>query len=320
MYKSILVALDGSEFSASALPSAAAIARRTGATLHLVVVFDPSTMVRFVPGEASVPAFDVAVVNQRCTELRTWAEELAASIANTGVSTDSILLEGTVVEALLEQADAVQANLVIMTTHARSGLDRFRLGSVASSFLTRSPVPVFLMRPAQTPAPGKELPAGTLMVALDGSPFGESILPHARDFAEALGLAIELVQVVEPTAPPLALFGADALIVEDFVSFDEETAAQSYLADQAATLHQATPPTTTVLVDGSAGRRLVEHARDSNPSVVCLATHGRTGLKRLLLGSVADQLLRGVEQPVLIYRPSASESSPRESAASTTPS
>jgi len=306
MYQSILVPLDGSEFSARALPTAAALARRAGATLHLVVVFDPSAMLHFVPGGASMPVFDASMIDARCQELREWVVEQAASISNTGVPAHGAFLEGTVVEALAEHAVATSADLVVMTTHSRRGLDRLRIGSIATSFLDRSPAPVFLVRPdsADASSPGHELPSGKLLVTLDGSPFGESILPHASRFASATGLTLELLHVAEPVANPLSLFGADALVAEDFVSTDEEATAAAYLAKQCEKLQQNGTPKTTVLSDNSAARAIVAYAHASDPGAIALATHGRSGLARLILGSVADKVLLGVEQPVLVYRPS----------------
>lgn len=321
MYQSILVALDGSEFSACALPASAALARRCGARLHLVTVFDPSTMLHFAPGEASVPVFDSSIADNRCAELKAWVEEQAASISNTGVSAVGTLLEGTVIEALAEHAVATRAELVIMTTHGRGGLDRLRLGSVASSFLGRSPVPVFLVRPAgpDAPAAGRELPTGTLLVTLDGSAFAESMLPHARTFANAAGLAVQLLRVSEPASTPLALFGADALIVEDFVTQDEEAEAHQYLEAQAAEFPDEKKPTIKVLTDSSAARAIVNYAHLLNPGAIAIATHGRSGFVRLFLGSVADKVLQGVEQPMLVYRPTDEEASPAaaESASAT---
>ena len=306
MYQSILVALDGSEFSASALPTAAALARRSGARLHLVVVYDPSTMLHFTPGEASIPVFDSTIADKRCAELKSWVEEQAASITNTGVSAVGTMVEGTVIEALAEQAVATAADLVIMTTHGRSGLDRLRLGSIASSFLGRSPVPVFLVRPTGPDAPsaGRELPSGALLVTLDGSTFAESIIPHAAAFAKAVGLKLHLVRVAEPASTPLALFGADVLVVEDFVSQDEEVEALRYLEAQSSQLPADQKPIIKVLTDASGARAIVHYARELNPGVIALATHGRSGFVRLLLGSVADKVLQGVEQPILVYRPS----------------
>ena len=310
MYQTILVALDGSEFSASALPAAAALARRSRAQLHLVVVFDPSTMLNFTPGEVAIPVFDSSMADKRCAELRGWVDELAASISNTGVSASGTLLEGTVVEALAEHAVLTAAELVIMTTHGRGGLNRLRLGSVASSFLGRSPVPVFLVRPAgpDAPAAGRELPTGTLLVTLDGSPFAEAMLPHATRFASAAGLAVELLRVAEPAFTPLSLFGPNALVIENFVGTDEEGGALAYLQQLVGRTQGEPAPRIKVLSDTSAARAIVNYAHETRPGALAIATHGRSGLVRLILGSVADKVLQGVEQPLLVYRPSDDES------------
>ncbi|MGV3708668.1 MAG: universal stress protein [Gemmatimonas sp.] len=305
MYKTILVALDGSEFGASSLPAAAALARRSDAVLHLVTVFDPSSLMRFAPGEHAVPVYDTSLADARCSELRTWIEEQAASITNTGVRATGVLIEGTVVEALAEHVIAIGAELVIMTTHGRSGMDRLRLGSVASSFLGRSPVPVFLVRPTGPDAPsaGHELPTGRLLVTLDHSAFAESILPHAARFANAAGLTVELLHVAEPLSTPMALFGNDALVVEDFVSVDEESESRRYLAGQARGLDLKTPAKLTVLNGLSAAQAIVRYVKESDPGIIAIATHGRSGLMRMILGSVADKVLTGVEQPMLVFRP-----------------
>ncbi|MEO7362239.1 MAG: universal stress protein, partial [Gemmatimonadaceae bacterium] len=293
MYQTILVALDGSEFSASALPSAAALARRCSAQLHLVVVFDPSTMLNFAPGEVAIPVYDATIAEKRCAELKGWVEEQAASISNTGVSAIGTLLEGTVIEALAEHAILLAADLVIMTTHGRGGLDRLRLGSVASSFLGRSPVPVFLVRPTGPDAPsaGRELPTGTLLVTLDGSAFAEAMLPHATRFANAAGLKVELLRVAEPAFTPLSLFGPNALVIENFVGQDEEGVALSYLQQLAGQTTSDSAPSIKVLSDTSAARAIVNYVQETSPGAIAIATHGRSGLVRLFLGSVANKVL-----------------------------
>jgi nucleotide-binding universal stress UspA family protein len=303
MYSTIFVPLDGSEFGARALPVAAAVARRTGASLRLAVVFDPSMFLHFTPGDVTVPSFEQSTIDRYCSAARAWVEEQAASLSNTGLTATGVLLEGTVVEALSEYAQSIEADLVIMTTHGRSGADRLWLGSVAGSFLSRSVAPVFLVRPAghDAPAPGHEVPTGTLMVPLDGSPFGESVLPHAVAFAEAVGLTLELVMIVIPMSTPLSLFGTEALFGDAFVASDHEEQAHTYLARVAATV--TPPPITTVLVEMLPARALIAYARRTHPGAIALATHGRSGLARVVLGSVADKLLRGAEQPLLVFHP-----------------
>lgn len=303
MYQTIFVPLDGSEFSARALPVAAALARRTGARLVLAVVFDPSMFLRFTPGEATVPSFDQQLVERQCNQARAWVEEQAASIANTGLAATGVLLEGTIVEALAEHALAINADIVVMTTHGRSGVNRLWLGSVAGTYIARSLAPVFLVRPSghDAPTPGHELPTGRLLVPLDGSAFAESAIPHAVQFAAALGLDIELVSVVTPVAAPMALFGEDALVVDERLIASQEQASATYLSAVAAGMEPH--PVTTQLSSMIAASALIDYAGASNPGAIALATHGRSGLARVMLGSVADKLLRGIEQPLLVFHP-----------------
>lgn len=286
MYQSILVPLDGSVFSAAALPVAAAFARRTGAELHLVTIYDPSAFLNFAPGRIGMPSFTPTTVDEECRNLLASVQEQAASITNTGLKATGTLLEGTIVEALAEHAEATNASLVIMTTHGRSGIDRLRLGSVATSFLSRSPVPVFLVRPtgADAPQAGHELPTGTLLVPLDGSPFAKGILQHAVPFANALGLSLELVSA-----------GA---------ANDAQT-NHNYLERVASELKPAPAiaPKITVLSAPSAARALVDYAAETHPGALAMATHGRSGIVRLVLGSVMESVLTGVNQPLLVYRP-----------------
>ena len=284
MYQSILVPLDGSDFSAAALPVAAALARRTGATLQLAIVHDPSMYLHFKPGELTT--FNKAELDNKCASLRAWVEEQAASISNTGVRAHGTYLEGTIVEAIAEHAELTNANLVVMTTHARDGLDRLRVGSIAASFIAQSPVPVFLVRPSgpEAPSPGHELPTGSLLVPLDGSSFAEAILPVAAEFARALSLSIELISVC-----------ASSAII----------ATRAYLESAVAKLNPAPAIAAkiTVLDESAAARALIDYAAQTHPAAIAMATHGRSGFVRLVLGTVTEKVLKGVEQPLLVYRP-----------------
>ena len=286
MYRSVLVPLDGSAFSAAALPIAAAFARKTGAELHLVAVYDPSAFLHLTPGDVNLPLFLPNTVDERCELLRSTVLEQAASISNTGLKATGTLLEGTIVEALAEHAEFTHADLVIMATHGRAGIDRLRIGSVASSFLSRSPVPVFLVRPASEDSAlaAQELPHGALLVPLDGSAFAETMLLRAAEFANALGLSIELVTVSESN-------GADN--------------AHHYLERVAAAINPppSVPPVITVLSGTSAAHGIIIHTMKTHPAAIAMATHGRSGIIRLVLGSVADNVLKGVDCPMLVYRP-----------------
>jgi nucleotide-binding universal stress UspA family protein len=304
MLSSILVPLDGSPFSARALPVAAAMARRTGARLHVVTVLDPSAYVPFVPGEVLVPVMDTEALAARRTAdeaaIRAEAERLRAE----GVHAEGRLLEGTVVEALAEGALAVHADLVVMTTHGRSGLERLWLGSVATSFLQRAPCPVYLVRP-EGPAPAEPLPTGEMLVPLDGSPFADSMLPRAADFAKSLGLSLRLFTVAIPHAVPMAPFGTEALLADESDLTRQEHDARERL--EALARAMPVPCTVSVATDMTATRAIVDEAARPEVGLVAMATHGRTGIARLVLGNVADSVLRSAPKPMLVYRPVASE-------------
>lgn len=300
MLRTILVPLDGSAFSAKALPVAAAIAKRTGAALHVVSVLDPSAYVPFVPGEVLVPVMDTDALAARREADEAAVKAEADSLVQQGVTATGRLLEGTVVEALAEHAVEIKADLVLMTTHGRSGLERLWLGSVATSFLHRAPCPVYLVRPAGE-ASTTVLPTGTMLVPLDGSTFADSMLPRAAEFAKALGLSMRLFTVTIPNAIPMAPFGTEALLADESDLTRQEHEAKQRLDTLAAAL--PVPASTEVATDMTATRAILEQAEAADVGLIAMATHGRTGLARLVMGNVADAVLRGAPKPMLLYRP-----------------
>ncbi len=303
MYRTLLVPLDGSVFSAKALGVASDLARRSGARVHVVTVLDPSAYVPFVPGEVLVPILDTEALAARRDADQHAIHTEAKRLTDAGVSAEGRLLEGTVVEAISEYAAEISADLVIMTTHGRSGLERLWLGSVASSFLHRSPCPVFLVRPIGRTEPA--LPAGKVLVPIDSSRFSEAILSHAGRFAEAAGLSIELFSVAIPNAIPMAPFGTEALLADDGDLTRQEEQALNHLKSLADRVPAGT--SMEVATDMTAANAIQERAVEIGAGVVAMATHGRTGLARLVMGSVADKVLREVDLPMLLYRPSDNE-------------
>ncbi len=300
MYRSILVPYDGSAPSARTLPLAAAIARKTGASLHVAFVHDPSAYIPFVPGEVAIPVYDQALVNTHRQHDQELLDAAVAQLVAEGVNATGVLLEGTVIEALEEHAQQTGIDLTIMGTHGRSGFERLRLGSIATAYLTRATRPVLLVPGFETATPGT-LRSGPLLCPLDGSPFSEVILPYARAFAEAIGARLHLISVAVPHAIPMAPFGAEALLADGQALEAEASGREDYLSRVAADCPAGT--TWSAVSDMSVARAIEDTSRDLQASAVSMATHGRGGLKRLVLGSVTDEVLRGTEVPVLVYRP-----------------
>lgn len=300
MYTTLLVPFDGSDFSARALTVAGDLAARTKATIHVALVNDPSALIRFVPGEVAVPHYDAATVEARRVADEALLDAAVASLTARGLRAVGVLLEGMVVESLLEYGQQVACALTVMTTHGRGGFARVRLGSVANAYLARATTPVLLIRGGDD-QPAPTLPTGSLLCPLDGSPFAESILPHASTFADACGLTMTLISVVTPHSVSMAPFATESLLADPSVLEQEEKDRADYVEQIAK---QCPPGTRAECVsDMSVGRALLDAATRSDVGAIAIATHGRSGLARMMLGSVADELIRNCDLPTLVYRP-----------------
>jgi nucleotide-binding universal stress UspA family protein len=300
MYRTLLVPLDGSRLSEHALPLAASIARRAGAALHLVRAHPPS------PVGEGVAAF--------ATEKAAWAlaksylEEVAGRLeAMTGVRATTRVLDGPVAPTLHEYAVSQIADLVVMSTHGRGPFSLFWLGSVADQLAHRLPMPLLLVRPHDAPVELAREPAlRRLLVGLDGSPRAEGVLGPALALARLTGAAVKLLRVVLP--PPvygmdLAPYAAAGAAADLALLEDLRHEAEAYLTRVADRLREEGHAVETrVAPHAHAATGLLEEAARAGCDLIALETHGRGGLPRLFLGSVADKVVRGAEVPVLLHR------------------
>ncbi|MBI4506345.1 MAG: universal stress protein [Chloroflexi bacterium] len=299
MYRTILVPLDGSRLGEGSLALAQILAQATGARLVLVRAAWAQTMPGIDSGEAQLHAL---------SEAQTYLGNAAAHLAEHGLAIETAVPYAPAPDGILVEAGLRRADLIVMSTHGRSGLGRWVYGSVAEAVLRKSPVPVLLVQPTATVETllTRELrPA--LLVPLDGSRFAEAALPHAIALARALGGRIVLVRVhVPPRAvPELALVAPG---VDEEADQQGRLAAETYLAEVVERLRRERLRPQAVLQTGPAAEGILEGARAARAGVIVMATHGRTGLERLLFGSVATEVLHRSVLPLLLVRPAAVES------------
>ncbi len=143
MFNKILVPLDGSLFAEQALPSAMALARPNHGTLVLMRVSGhPNTQI-FVEGTAmfGLPSDDSAA---HCTA---YLDQVAQTVREQGVTVKTSVAEGGIAHEILSEAAGINADLIVMTSHGRSGVGRWLLGSVADRVIQQASVPVLLVRP-----------------------------------------------------------------------------------------------------------------------------------------------------------------------------
>jgi len=307
MITSMIVPLDGSAMSEQALSLASQIANGTQATIHLAQVHLPVVNVEIADmALGGVPRIDTSLDQSIRASERSYLAAIQRRLTDQfDFKVKTTLLDGPIVEALCNHAATIHADLIVMTTHGRGAASRFWLGSVADGLVRQSHVPVLLERPHALPARRSE-PAQVrhMLIPLDGSPLAESMIESAVALGTPLETSYTLLHVVDP----LLLAGAAPLLysaVPDLeVEREREQSAQHYLDSVAARLHaRGLTVNTRVLISPTPALAILEEALDNHIDLIALATHGRSGLARLVLGSTADKILRGADLPVLIYRP-----------------
>ena len=303
MYQSILVPLDGSTAAEHALPWALSIAQQDGTCLHLVRVHTPPAPIMVGSELASDVALDAAIRNIEATYLEEMAKRLGAVAT---VRVNHTLLEGGIADAIQDHARTIGADLVVMTTHGRGAFARFWLGSAADAIIRHSTVPTLLVRPNDEQAADLTTRPfiQRIVIPLDASPLAERIIPQATKLGKAAGAEYALVLVLEAVENIEALAARKVRLPGGWFPEATQVKAEAYLEQVAHRMRgHSCIVHTKVVQHGSAPGAILDYAKTHGHPVIALATHGRSGLKRMLLGSVADKIIRGATMPVLVFHP-----------------
>jgi len=303
MLQSLLVPLDGSEFSERTLPLARGLADATGAALHLAHVHRPHVPDHLLSNtQFHFEGLDMEEYDRHHRDQEeNYLTDVVARSEGGGAAVDAVLLEGDVADELAHYAEDTAVDLILITTHGHTGVSRMWLGSVADALIRHTHLPLVVVHPA----PGRHVPDEAsafshILVALDGSPLSERILEPAAELARASGARMTLLHVVSSSA----VVGARVL---PLLPGDLRTAAEtarSYLRGVAERLGTDGLDVSTSVVEHEAPAPAIAQTAESlGADVVAVATHGYGGIKRALLGSVADKVLRSSALPLLVQRP-----------------
>jgi nucleotide-binding universal stress UspA family protein len=298
---SILVPLDGSAFAEQALPIARRLAAASSATLRLVYVHTPSAT--WDPG-VEFSLFDPEVEQQVREREYAYLDSLSKKLTKGGgLHVDCTLLNGQIAESLEEYAERTGTDLVVMTSHGRGGVGRMVLGNVADQLVHHLNVPVLILRPEEKKKAGSGPQANRILVPLDGSALAESILDQAVVFASLMGSELMLASVVQPIPVLLPPFvWAPDRLTESPEQRELET--RRYLEGIKDQLRRQGHKVQSRVRKGSKiATEILALAREEECGMIAMATHGASGLDRLMLGSVADQVVRHADVPVLVLRP-----------------
>ncbi len=295
MFEHILVPLDGSVRAERALVPAAGLVRATHGELTLVRVINIQDDVSM----SLVPAIYAPV-------LLDDARAAAASYL-------TYIPVGSAASTVLDLADDTDTDAIVLSSHGRTGLTRWVLGSVAQHIVRHAKVPVLVLRDggplASTPSRAGAW-ALRVLATLDGSRFAEEALPHAVALASALsspGLGVLQLLLVVPSRGLFEDAATDGRLARNAEDYLKRTA--EHLTQEHAGL--AVTWSVAVESDAAAGIiRVAEHGKTTEEpggytgcDVIVMASHGRSGLARWTLGSVAERVLQGTKLPVLVVRP-----------------
>ena len=304
MYRAIVVPLDGFATAERAIPVAARLARASGARVHLVHAVDVLAFPSYAEGSPAAEWWNGGALRLAEAYLKRLAEENGSKYSVT--ITTELLLE-PVAPSVVSYVERIGADLIVSTTHGKSPLKRAWVGSVADELARTAPCPTLFLRASEVvPAERAEDPFTHILVPLDGSPLSESVLPAARELAKTEKARITLLNVWD--LHPL-LLGTDGLVLPPplpaYVTSTIDQ-ARTYIERVAADFSRngLTVQTEVVTADaGSVAATILEYEREHDVDVLALSTRGAGGLRRLLLGSVADKILRTSTNPVLLFRP-----------------
>jgi len=301
MATQILVPLDGSSLAEQALPCAVTLAQKLPAELVLFrAIWVPADIVEMLD-ESSVQLN--AMVAQLETEANDYLGGLVEQLREGGLNARPAVRRGPAAEAILDYAGQANVEQIVMATHGYSGIKHWAHGSVAERVLQAARVPLLLVRASEQDQVGdwrQPLVWRRILVPLDGSPVAEQILPAVTRLAQSLSAEVILFQV------PIAyvtgwMTGEWYLPIQGVLETAEED-AQAYLSAAAERLGEQGIDVATATSIGSVANCIVEYAAVNHIDLVAMCTHGRSGLARWALGSVADRVLRAGSTPILLAR------------------
>ena len=298
MFTDILIPLDGSKAAEKVLPYARFMAEALSIPIELLGIIDVAAMASHVASESAKRLDTIIAEGERRGRL--YLEKIAGEFP--GFDVRMTVGRGRPAETIIEKAAANAGTLITMATHGRSGIKRWLLGSVAEKVLRGTVNALLLVRVNGQAEPKQKPVVQSVTVPLDGSQLAASVLPTVTAIAKSMNLEIVLFRAYE--LPASAYYGS-----EDYLPNYEELKnnlrkeVQSYLGKEIETLKsQGVEKVSFFVTEGSGPDEIISYTRRRPDTLIAMCTHGRSGMKRWVLGSVTEKVVRHSGDPVLVMR------------------
>ncbi|MGB7116249.1 MAG: universal stress protein [Anaerolineales bacterium] len=289
--KHILVPLDGSEFAEQALPAAEALCTAYEGRLTLLTVKQKESFLKSIHFSLTFKGKRLSINGER----ETYLQKIENSLEAKGIEVDHIIRTGKVAESINGLVKEIGVDMVVISSHGRSGVSRLLLGSVANQVLQQATYPIMVVHPIEgvTPAVPK---FKKLLVTLDGSEFAERVLPYVK--ASVIFESVVLLISV-PQVPEAEMYGAVVNEIRELRKH-AETEAKEYLDGVSTNLQKAGVNTTVIVTGSRPAQTIISVAQKEKVDVIMMATHGRGGMDSLIIGSVAERIVQNTCCPVFL--------------------
>src|SRR5581483_6991981 len=296
MVKSVLVPLDGSTMAEQVLPYAEALVKQSQGQLFLLTAIpDIATSGEYI-GQR-----DIA---KEMEEAEAYLDGKAKPLAAAGIKIAAEARVGIDVSTvILDLCQEHNIELVAMTTHGRSGITRWIYGSVADRVLHHTHLPLLLVRSSEEQPPSGSVK--NILIPLDGSPLAASVLPFVSEIAKGFDAQIYFFHAVPPVGAYPGIATEQIAVAQ--VLDDLQQQAKEYIASMVKDAQANGIKATGAVTIGFAVDEILNAAYSANCDLIALGTHGRAGIGRWVMGSVADAVLRRSHLPCLIVRPEEKE-------------
>ena len=301
MYTRIVVPLDGSSLSEQVLPYVRQLAAGLSIPVTLISVVEPPPL---GVAQGLNPQLHEHETDQLTSRAKSYLDPVANALRDAGIDIMTGTPTGIPAQAIVDEAEKVPDTLIAMSGHGRSGVARWWLGSVADRVLHLTNNPMLIVRSHGPEALTHADRFDRVVVPVDGSELAEQVLPHVVRMACGLGLTVELVSVISARAEfrQMAVPEVYNPAYEDIAKQAEKDSSR-YLAQLAASLRaQGVPAVEERLLHGDPTACIIDAASETPDRLVAMTTHGRSGIGRWVLGSVADRVVRNSGDPVLLVR------------------
>ena len=322
MYTRIVVPLDGSDISEQVIPYARAFASRLSLPVTLLMAIEPEHP---TIGQSLNPELHSHETEaHRAGHAQGYLSSVATRMQGAGIETGTVVARIEPARSIVDEAAQDPGNLIAMSSHGRAGFARWWMGSVADKVLHMADNPLLIVRSQAHQTISPEQVPELLIVPVDGSNEAEEILPHVVYLASRMDIPVYLVQVTISEAEYYQAMSMGLRVLPpslpSFRSFSDrvEGDARDYVSDVKRRLQQqGVASVEAQLFQGAPADCIADLAATHPHSLVAMTTHGRSGVGRMILGSVAERVVRQSGGPVLLVRASQREQVPLTGAPAT---